>query len=280
MEMIRYFDPKVLTKKVTMRIDPPIGWYPIGFGGVKATHFSGQAHADSAKKAHQTTTPCINESAFELCAELSVLEQLQDPGMYFIELGAGWGAQTVNIVTAVRNHVVDTGVCATYSIALEADPGHYGFLCETFRENQIVGLPLYGAISRSLGWPPFSAMTAPADSYGQKLEANGNLHVPCFTLANLLETFDIPEVHLVHMDIQGAEPDALLGADDLITRFRYIIVCPHRTGHMGLIRGLLADTHNEIVAYDQRSGYHNYPGFPLPVYLPQDGIMLWERKDN
>lgn len=274
----KYYDAHELLTKVTTRIQPPPGWTSSAFGGVKADHFTSIAHQAGAAAVHQSTQPVIGETAFELCVEMSVLEALPGPEMVFMELGAGWGAQTLNIVTAVRNQVVDTAVKDVWAYTVEAEPGHYRFLCESFRANDLPGIPIFGAVSDTLGWPTFYAERPPDSNYGQSLHPRGNIIVPSFTLENLLKTFHVEEIDFVHMDIQGAEPLALCGAGDLLSRFRYLLVCPHYDDHLYQISQLLCPTHNLVVGFGPRSGYHDVPGFPLPIHLPQDGIMLWERK--
>jgi len=274
---VSYFDPHEL--KVKIKAVPPLGWFPAGFGGVKAEHFTSVEHQEKAKRVHATSQPVINESAYELCVELSVLQALHVNRMVFMELGAGWGAQALNIVTAVRNQVVAMTVKEVWSIAVEAEPGHYEFLCETFLQNAMEGMPVFGAVDERLGWPSFYAVHPPAHNYGQALNPKGNVTVPAFTLKNLLETFHVEEVDFVHMDIQGAEPQVLRGAGDLLSRFCYLLVCPHYDPHVKEIAEILAPTHNLVVSFGPASGYHEVEGFPLPVHFPQDGLMLFERKD-
>lgn len=276
---IKYYDRKELAQRVTQRIEPPSSeWVPASFGGVTAAFFTSPAHQSRAKSVHTTETPCINESQFELCMELSVLQSLDKLGMTFMELGAGWGAQSLTIAMAVRNSIVDMPVEFSYCYAVEAEPGHYEFLCMAFQANKIHGLPIFGAVADTLSWPSFYAVKEPADNYGQSLHPRGNIQVPCFTIENLVQTFKIEEVDLVHMDIQGAEPQALQGTLPVIDHFRYLIVCPHFGSHVDQIGKLLEPTHNCLLSFGPASGYHELPGFPLPIYIPQDGIMLWERK--
>jgi FkbM family methyltransferase len=277
---IKYYDLKEIGKNVRQQATLcPTGWFPYSFGGLKARHFSGQAHLDRAKMVHTTDRPAINESAYELCVELSVLQTLDVDRIVFMELGAGWGGQTVQVVTAVRNQVVPMAPTSVYTYAVEAEPGHYRFLCETFQQNWIEGVPIFGAVSSTLGWPLFYAEKAPEDNYGQSLHPRGNIAVPSFTLANLMATFKIEDVHFLHMDIQGAEPDAIRGADINMDRFWYVLVCPHYQEHVDSITQLMVRTHDLVCSFGPQSGYHDVPGFPLPVHFPQDGMMLWERKD-
>lgn len=275
---IKPHDPQEVRSHITDPIVPPEGWRAWPYGGICGDHFTSQSHLQKARTVHKTPKPVINESVFELEVELSVLEALPGPEMIFIELGAGWGAQSLQITTAVRHQVVDTKVRHVTCYALEAEPGHYGFVVEAFQRNNICGLPLFGAVSDTVGWAQFFATVPSADNYGQSLRPDGNLTVPTFTLANLVETFGLESVDLVHMDIQGAEPEAIRGALPVIDRFRILLVCPHYEEHVSQIVSMLMPTHKPVISLGPRSGYHDLPGFSLPVHMPQDGLMVWERR--
>lgn len=273
---IRYYDPKEVNKRIVHKIEPRPGWYPAAYGGVKAEHFTSVEHQEKAKRVHVASKPSINESSFETCVELSILQALPGPLMVFMELGAGWGGQTLTMETAVRNQVVDMSVDHVYSYAVEAEPGHYGFLVEAIYANRMHALPIFGAVGDTLGWNKFYAERPSASNYGQAFHPRGNIEVPTFTVENLMDTFKIGEVDLVHMDVQGAEPLVLAGTP--VERFRFLIVCPHYGNHIQEIRNYLEPTHEEIICLGPASGYHEVEGFPLPVHMPQDGIMVWERK--
>ena len=274
---IKYYDLRAVQKKTKTWQEPREGWKHADYGGVSAHHFRSAKHVKKAKKAHVSTTPSMNESHFERCVEFSILEAIRRPAMIFIEVGAGWGGQTLGIVTAVRSQVIDTAVKSVYSYAIEAEPGHYGFLCETFLENKIEGLPIFGAVADKVDWVRFYAVHPSADNYGQAINPKGNIEVPCFTLSSLAETFHIDHIDLVHMDIQGAEPEAIKGALSIIDKIDYLLVCPHYEGHKEQIMKMLSPTHNLILSHGPRSGYHEIEGFDLPIHQPQDGVMVWER---
>lgn len=275
---IQYFDPTEVKKRIQVRIPPPPGWKSAAYGGVKAHHFTSVEHQAKAKAVHISEKPSMTESAFEICVELSILRALPGPRMVFMEVGAGWGGQALTIQTAVANHVVNTAVREVYSYAIEPEPGHYQFLIETFQENRIPGIPIYGAVSDKLSWPTFYAVRPSASNYGQAIHPRGNIQVPCYTLPSLLTSFKIEEVDLVHMDVQGFEPQVLLGGKKVLYKFRYLIVCPHYTEHIPIIQTALKRTHREVLTFGPRSGYHELEGFPLPIHMPQDGISVWERR--
>ena len=272
---IKYYDPKFIKSPVAEAL---AGWHPAAYGGLKAYHFTSSEHQAKAKRVHATTKPCINESAFEIHVELSILEALPGPEMIFVELGAGWGGQTLTFHTAITNQVINTAVKKFTSYAVEAEPGHYQFLIETWIQNRIAGMPIFGAVSKEIGWQPFYAVKKPASNYGQALHPRGNITVPVFTLENLVSTFSLDEIDLVHMDVQGAEPDVLEGAISVLPKIRYLIVCPHYPKHIAKISNLLTPTHELLIGLGPASGYHAVEGFPLPVHMPQDGIMVWRRK--
>lgn len=273
---IKYYNPTSI--RMAPRADAPPGWHPAAYGGIKAYHFTSSEHQEKAKRVHATSKPCIDESSFELHVELSILEALPGPDMVFVELGAGWGGQTLTFHTAIANQVIDTAVKKFTAYAVEPEPGHYRFLVETWVQNRIAGVPVFGAVSAELGWQSFYAVRPSASNYGQALHPRGNITVPVFTLENLVDTFSLKEIDLVHMDVQGAEPDVLAGAVSLFPRIKYLIVCPHYPGHVNKISALLLPTHDLLVGLGPASGYHLVEGFPLPIHMPQDGIMVWKRK--
>jgi FkbM family methyltransferase len=277
--MIKYFELTELRKRITSRLVAE-GYSPTAFGGLRGNHFSSVVHATAAATVHKSLKPCINESAFEVNVLLSVLQQLPDPNMVFVEAGAGWGSQSLTITSAVKNQVVDMKVKNTLTFAVEAEPGHYQFLCETFLMNGIKGAPLFGALSDSIGWPSFYAQKPSADNYGQSLQSGGNINVPCFTVEYLVDTFKIDQIDLIHMDVQGEESKVIRGALPVIKKINYLLVCPHHGPCINEITELLSPTHTCLLSLPARSGYHDIPGFPLPVHLPQDGMMLWERRES
>ena len=273
----RPFDILTLQKKVKQPSIPD-GWRPINFGGMRGEHFISASHKATARKDHITRQECIAETEFEQYVLLTILENIESHDMTFVELGAGWGGQTNFIVTAVREQVVDMEPKSAWSLAVEAEPGHYDFLCEMFRMNKIRGLPIFGAISKEKGWAKLKAFQKSADHYGQSLKPDGNLDVPTYTLDYLMDMFEIDHVDLVHMDLQAVEPDAIRGSLKHIHQVDYLLVCPHKTEHVPIIRGLLTPTHRLCFGFGPYSGYHEMEGFPLPIYHPLDGIMVFERR--
>ena len=279
----RYFDIPAMRKKAESTRPIPDGWCPAFFGGIRGEHFYETLYISDLNKEHHSTPPAIGEMEFERHMLLTILQKIKSRKMVFVELGAGWGTQTLFVTMAVREQVTTMWPNDVWSLAVEAEPGHYGFLCETFRMNKIDGLPVFGAVSKTRDWAKLWAKKGSAEHYGQALHPKGNLNVPTFTLDYLIEAFKIKHVDLLHIDIQRAEPDAIWGSIMHIGYIDYLLVCPHyferpEDSHMPIIQEMLAPTHKLCLSIAPRSGYCKVKGFPLPVHHPRDGIMVFKRR--
>lgn len=262
------------------RPGPPFGWAYGSNGGMVAAHFTSAEHKAGAKAVHATPVKVVDESHFELCVLASMLRDITSETLVFMELGAGWGGQSLNVTQMVRNRVASTWIRDTWCFAVEAEPGHHGFVCETFRVNNIPGVVLFGAVSDSLDWVKFYSKRPPAANYGQSIRASGNLLVPCFTVDYLVETFGLTHVDILHMDVQGHEPQSLKGAQRSIARgiIDHMLVCPHYGTSKAEIVSLVERDFEIVMSIGARAGYLTVPGFPNEVYHPQDGIVVCKRK--
>jgi len=275
---IKYFDRKDFWTPDS-KFPAPEGWSRMGDGGLVGDHFRSVTHVTKAKDVHATTVDSINESYFEQCALASMLQEIVSPTLIFMELGAGWGGQSLSVTQMVRNGLAPA-VHDTWCFGIEAEPGHFGFLGEAFFQNRINGMLLFGAMTEHVGWEKFYSQTPPADNYGQSLRGSGNLRVPCYTVDYLVDTFNMRHVDVVHMDVQGEEPNTLRGALDTMSAgaIDYMLVCPHFGTQKAEIEEIVAPWFDVIVSIDARAGYLEIPGFPKPVYHPQDGIVVCKRK--
>jgi FkbM family methyltransferase len=180
----------------------------------------------------------------------------------------------------VRNGRLAPTIEDTWCFGIEAEPGHFGFLCETYLQNGLNGLVLFGAVTDHVGWEKFYSRTPPADNYGQSLRSSGNLLVPCYTVDYLVATFGIEHIDLIHADVQGEEPNVLRGALASMENgiIDYMLICPHKGTRKEEIEELVDPYYDVIISIDARAGYLDMPGFPKPVYHPQDGIVVCKRK--
>lgn len=275
---IKYFEQKAFMSRGTRPIPPP-GWKCGGDGGLVAEHFTSPQHKAGAKAVHATTRDVIGESYFERCVLASMLAEITSETLVFMELGAGWGAQSLGVTQMVRNRMAPQTV-DTWCFAVEAEPIHHGFVCETFRVNHVPGTIVFGATAETLGWAQFYSVEDPAHNYGQSIHARGNLRVPVYTVDYLMETFKIPHVDIIHMDVQRHEVQTLMGARDSMRAglIDYMLVCPHHGIDEFKIVELVKPYFDIVISIRARAGYLDIPGFPKQVYHPQDGIIVCKRK--
>lgn len=275
---IEYFERKAFYSHAP-RTPVPEGWAYGSDGGLVAKHFTSVEHKAGAAAVHATTRDVVDESYFERCVLASMLREIASETLVFVELGAGWGGQSLGVTQMVRNGMAP-GVEDTWCFAVEGEPGHHGFVCETFRVNSVAGTIVFGAVSDEVGWVKFYSKVPPARNYGQSIRASGNLLVPCFTVDHLVETFGLSHVDIVHMDVQGEEPKTLVGAKESMAAgiIDYMLVCPHYGTHEDEIVSLVEPYFDVVLSIGARAGYLIVPGFPKEVYHPQDGIVVCKRK--
>src|SRR5262249_7114287 len=137
-----------------------------------------------------------------------------------VELGAGYGRWAVRAARLIE--ALNPMPCTL--VAVEAEPTHFGWLQEHFRDNGLDPADHHlvcAPVARSRDAVSFLVGQA-ATCYGQAivaapapredgLEAKS---MPAVTLAEVLEPH--PRVDLIDLDIQGAELDVLTAAIDLL----------------------------------------------------------------
>jgi FkbM family methyltransferase len=172
------------------------------------------------------------------------------------------GAYLGDTIEAARRHrPAISSVCA-----FEPDPENFRRLVASARTTGAdLGCPIYL-------WPcgvgRTSAMVRFTGSEGgaSRFDALGSVLVPCVALDDVLPTY---QATLLKMDIEGAEPDALLGARELITRSRpgLAISAYHRPEHLWTLPRLVREI---APACDLHLRLHRFNGFDVVLYaLPR-----------
>jgi FkbM family methyltransferase len=275
---IKQYDLKSLQPKSGGEV--PGGWKRLWNGCICPVKARSVVHGSASQKVHATKTESIDESQFELCCYLSILEEIKKDEITFMELGAGWGAQSTNITGIVNNKMAKTQVIRACCVAVEAEPSHYQWLYDTFRENKIQGFPVFGAVSNEVGFKNFWSEVPPEDSYGQSLKESGSVSVPAYTVDYLLETHRLDHVDILHMDVQGEEAHVVRGMMESLksSKIDYLVIATHYPGANIEISDMLNPYMRTVVSLRKSSGMHTVQGFKLPVNIPQDGFLLLKRK--
>jgi FkbM family methyltransferase len=275
---IEFFETEKLRKNLPKSEDNNI-WKRYWNGNFSSVEFRSDIHVSMATATHQTTIDCIDEGAFEDCCILSILKDIKKEEITFLELGAGWGAQTADIDGIIKNRLIDTPIKKVDCYAVEAEPFHYKWLQQMIWYNRISATTLFGAADEKCGFVHFLAKCPSGDSYGQSVNDCGNLEVPSFSVDYIIEMFKINCVDIIHMDVQGNEVKVLKGAEKSIneSKIDYIMIGTHKDDYNEIIRNMLPQ-YECVVDFAHVSGFHTLGGFPKPINIPQDGIQVFKRK--
>lgn len=182
-----------------------------------------------------------------------LISRMLQPGMTFVDVGAHFGELTLVAMAAVGS----TGS----GWAFEPNPVMKTVLEENLKLNEIYNVEVLGqAVSDAPGELDFDVFEEP--SIGQIStsmstdRALGTYSVPCTTLNTHFEEGS-PIVHLIKMDIEGAEPIALEGATNLLGRPADIAPCwivewiPEKWPAFGR-------TENTVIDLFETHGYKSY----------------------
>jgi FkbM family methyltransferase len=243
--------------------------------------------------------PAFDEEYFEWVDVLAAVREADDE-FVMVELGAGYGRWSIRAAAAVKQKPG----CRFRCIAVEAEPAHFRWMRQHFKDNGLVPSDhdlIWAAVGPTPGFVPFwvgdssqwygqavatHTDTLPPDARTRrKLRARSALGrppvvshdtpsvlwVPCVTLAELISPY--PYIDLLDIDIQGHEYDVLASSIDLLTeRVRRI--------HIG--------THSRQIEHDLRAlfakrGWKNLNDYPSQsrVETPYgevsfgDGVQTW-----
>jgi FkbM family methyltransferase len=176
------------------------------------------------------------------------------------ELGAGWAPWTVRAALASQQRPEIRGL---ELLAIEADPTHYRWMLEHFRDN---GLDpdcyqlLHGAAGARHEILQFPAIVDPDVDYGASLRAargaNATIEVQAYTVSELLERFSGP-LDCLHVDIQGAEYDCLPPAMDLLKQ---------------VVKFIMIGTHLSDTAHDSLAELFRAAGWQELMNLPRNHV--------
>lgn len=166
------------------------------------------------------------------------------PGDVIIDIGAGVGEETLSFSRAVgsRGKVV----------CIEAHPRTFRCLEKLVRYNQLVNVVcVQRAVADVAG---DSVMIADSDTYvGNRLSSTKGASVQTITMDALAEALRLMRIHLLKMNIEGAERLAIRGMHETLRRTEMVCISCHdflaeRTGDHSL------RTKKEVQAFLEGSG--------------------------
>lgn len=270
------------------------------FLGVKTRHSFYSGMLAEAVLIRPPDYPAFDEEYFEWVDILEAVEQASDT-FVMIELGAGYGRWCARAAAAVRRKAN----CLFHCVAVEAEPAHFRWIHDHFRDNDIDPDEhdlIWAAVGAMPGFVPFWVGAAD-DWYGQaiatgdesplfpgvkarrRLRARSALGrppivpnedravtwVPCVTLADVIAPY--PKVDLIDLDVQGAEYDVLASAIDLLNeRVRRI--------HIGTHSQAIEEQLRRLFAAHKWQAVNDYPGQSTsqteygPIQFG-DGVQTW-----
>lgn len=167
-----------------------------------------------------STAPFLFRDRYE--PELRVLERFLKPGMVFVDGGANTGVYTFTAASLVgREGLV---------IAFEPGVATFSALEKSKLLNQFSHVILRRqALSDRVGFARLYHHAAQMNSFSIGAPAEEAVpteyeDVELTTIQQVLAECDIPEVHFIKLDIEGAEELALRGSSSLLTQQRPIVL--------------------------------------------------------
>jgi len=241
-------------------------WYKLHHGLVTNRKFGKAEHGPEYFLEHSAILCALDASIRQKNSKITTME-----------LGAGWGQKTLDMVAYCRKQGV-----GIMPYVVEADGTHYTWLLRTLAANNVLAVPVYGAVSGTFGWADFcnEGDVYTKHAWAQHLARSseiGNMSVPVFTLAWVFETFNISKIDVLHMDVQGSETNVITGAVNYLHKIDTFIFGIHAGDHITEIPQLFqkySPEHKVVLALPKHSGVHTLPGFDNPVDIRSDGILI------
>jgi len=240
-------------------------------------------YQDILDKAHSSGR--LSEREMEVDCFLSILTDVKNTNITFMELGAGYGEWCLALKGVVDNQIIPTTVKAIQCYAVEAEPTHLKWCEAHFNVYNIPGKVIQGAISDYDGECKFSLVKHPADNYGQSITVGNSLlytinnitrrkavTVPCFTLDKIVSTYNVKHIDVVHMDVQGTECRVVEGAMQTIKagEIDYWLIGTHGRGYNNTLLSLLKPYYVNVL--------NLLPNSVNSHVVCQDGMQVYKRK--
>ncbi len=258
----------------------PQGWKKQWNGYYLMTKVHSEKKLQSDAQCHSKDnlpSDVLGEYLLEQQLFVNIIANINKDHINMFELGAGRGDWCLSLAGVVDYQLMPHRTKTYRCLALEGEPTHFQWTKEHFEHHGINGVVVQGAIQSYNGFCKFNAKPDPADSYGQGVRDHGNITIPCYTIDHLMKKYSFDHVDIIHMDVQGAEYEALLGGLEAIKSkaIDYLLIGTHTDDMNKKIKDLIGDKYNCIVDIVHKT--------PLAdtaigkVSLPVDGVMLLRR---
>ena len=262
------------------RGDVPTGFFVNWVGSLTAQHFN-ERLAPMKSGFVAPPPPAASEEYFEWTDMLEAIDAAADR-FTMVELGAGYGRWVVDAWNAMRRKgLADKPL---HLVAVEAEPQHFRWLEEHFRNNDLDPAKhrlIEAAVAGQAGTVSFFSGHSGA-WYGQAIVSGKAMQkeqypqaemieVPALTLDQILDGID--HVDLLDMDVQGAELDVCSASmATLIAKVRRVHIGTHATAiDIGLRRLFRAAGWRNIHDYP----YKQASTTPYGVIQFGDGVQSW-----
>lgn len=157
----------------------------------------------------------------------AALQYFLKSGNIFIDCGANVGYFSI----LASSIVGETGEI----VSIEANPVTFALLEANLKANNI-GIPIHCALTSESGEVELFMPTDGGDVYSSLRkgglvsgESIQSFKVLGRTLDNVVEELSLPKVDVVKIDIEGAELDVLKSANNLLSKFRPIVITEYGT---------------------------------------------------
>lgn len=218
----------------------------------------------------------LDALVLEAFSFLAILEGYDGGHVNVVELGAGRAPWCLMVASVVRHQRLASNPSSYFAVALEAEPTHFQWARTHLEKQGVSGVAVHGAIGSRSGSVRFLSQGDPAASMGQAVHERGNLEVPMWSLDELCERNEVNEIGILHMDVQGAEVDAVVGAEGLLARGRidHLVIGTHSPEIERELKEKLADTHQLLLELPIRTT-KRFPSLSREVQSKDDGLQVW-----
>jgi FkbM family methyltransferase len=213
----------------------------------------------------------VEERVYEL-----FLSKTRHTSAYFVELGAGNGAQSLKFMRCLRGKRGSITLERVLCVAVEPYPPHFDVLSRNMKD--IEGIVVFGAIADKPGKRRFLGHWAGKSGpsfWGGHLSETGELEVAAYTIHDIMEKAQINSITFMHADIQGAEEIILKDCVDLILKgqLENFYVGTHGLERHRLVRRALKPHMNLVLDVPPDSICET----PIGKVQTRDGILFFAR---